>query len=72
MKVLIWSDMRHNHARKMAKMIAEGKIPNMPPGTIRHLDIFHDDWCKVFSGGYCNCDPDIVYRAPAAQPKSGS
>lgn len=24
-----------------------------------HVDIFHDDWCDIFHGGYCNCNPNI-------------
>lgn len=31
-------------------------------GTLRHIDIFHDDWCAIFKGGECNCNPDVLLR----------
>lgn len=22
-------------------------------------NVYHDDWCAIFSGGMCNCEPTI-------------
>ena len=42
-----------------AEMIRQGL--ELPPG-LHHMDIYHDDWCSIFRGGLCDCDPDIVVR----------
>lgn len=31
-------------------------------GSVSHAAVIHDDWCGIFSGGECNCDPDILIR----------
>lgn len=44
-----------------AEVIRQGcKLP--PGGQLYHVDIYHDDWCGMFSGRTCDCDPDIVIR----------
>jgi len=30
------------------------------PGTVTHVYIYHDDWCSVFRGGLCDCNPEVV------------
>lgn len=32
------------------------------PGRLYHMDIYHDNWCGIWSGRKCDCDPDIVTR----------
>jgi hypothetical protein len=29
------------------------------PGKLVNFAIAHDDWCSLFDGGPCDCDPDI-------------
>lgn len=29
------------------------------PGTVQHVGIFHDDHCKIYEGGPCDCDADV-------------
>jgi len=29
------------------------------PGKLVRLHIFHDEWCAIYEGGACNCNPDI-------------
>jgi hypothetical protein len=48
----------HNHRLKQDRLVAEGKIP-LKPGLL-HIGVAHDDWCAIFKGGFCNCDPDIL------------
>jgi len=43
-----------------AEMIRQGL--KLLPGRLCHIDIAHDDWCGIFSGRECDCDPDIVTR----------
>ena len=54
--------LRHNYYKKLLKLYEQGKLrtPNL---TL--LDIYHDEWCAINRGGYCNCDPDIRLRLPA-------
>jgi hypothetical protein len=26
------------------------------------VDIYHDPWCQIYKGGYCNCHPIIKRR----------
>ncbi|MFA5166575.1 MAG: hypothetical protein WC449_04780 [Candidatus Paceibacterota bacterium] len=52
------STTEHNYKNKMLNMIKTGKI-KCDVGLSMY-DIFHDDWCDVYTGGFCNCNPDIV------------
>jgi hypothetical protein len=47
---------KHNYFRKQMELLAAGVIR---PGQVALVDIYHDDWCQIFTGGYCNCDPEI-------------
>jgi hypothetical protein len=31
------------------------------PGEVRQILIAHDDWCDIFKGRGCNCDPDVRF-----------
>ena len=52
---------KHNYMKKLLKLQAEGKLPKV---GVNEVDVAHDDWCQVYRGGYCNCDPDIWLRRP--------
>ncbi len=47
---------KHNYQKKLEKMIRRGKIA---PAQAREIFVAHDVWCRINSGGYCNCDPAI-------------
>jgi hypothetical protein len=32
------------------------------------VNVYHDDWCRVYRGGYCDCDPEVEVR-PATEEK---
>jgi len=34
---------------------------NPKPG-LSHAYVFHDDWCAIFKGGTCDCNPDVEVR----------
>ncbi len=51
--------MKHNYYKKLMKLHAQGKLPTV---GLHEVDICHDDWCRVYRGGYCNCEPDIRVR----------
>jgi hypothetical protein len=54
---------KHNYYEKLVKLFEEGKVPR---GRITDVDICHDDWCRIYQGGYCNCEPEIK---PWPQPE---
>ena len=47
-----------NHVRKLAYLRRVGALPN----GAHKVDVLHDDWCRIFAGGNCNCDPDVKIR----------
>jgi hypothetical protein len=45
-----------NYVRKLARLIE--KNPQLR-GSAFSINICHDDWCAIYSGQPCNCDPDV-------------
>jgi hypothetical protein len=39
-------------------------------GEVNVVEVLHDDWCSIFNGGACDCDP-IVVSSPAVDRKYG-
>lgn len=67
-KVLLVSDdpfqrnpSEHNYLKKLRELRAQGKVPTVM-GKITHIHITHDDWCRIFDGMPCNCNPDITFE----------
>jgi hypothetical protein len=58
----MYDPLKHNCYKKLLKLFNEDKLPR---SCLSGVDIYHDDWCRIYRGGYCNCDPDIVVRPPA-------
>jgi DNA-directed RNA polymerase subunit M/transcription elongation factor TFIIS len=52
--------MKHNYCKKLMKLYRQGKIRT---ASLTEADIYHDGWCAINKGGYCNCDPDIELRS---------
>jgi len=47
--------LEHNYT---AKVLA---IARANPGTgLKNIAVCHDDWCAIYKGGYCNCEPDVT------------
>lgn len=53
---------KHNYMKKLIQLLEEGKLPF---GFCSGVDVYHDDWCRINRGGYCNCNPEIKVRPPA-------
>jgi len=47
---------RHNYSARLLELAAEGVLEE---GKGYITEIRHDDWCAIWGGGICNCDPDI-------------
>ena len=50
----------HNYLKKLQRLQLEGKVP-IEQGKSYDTKVAHDDWCNVYKGGECNCDPDISF-----------
>lgn len=61
-----------NYVKKLDKMKMDGKFDHIQPGTIFHNVVYHDDWCSIYKGGNCNCDPDIVIMSDEEYKKKFS
>lgn len=51
---------QHNYLKKLIAMRARGKLPIT--AGLWDLEVALDNWCRIYKGGYCNCDPDIRVR----------
>lgn len=46
----------HTYLMRLLDLHQEGKIP---AGSWHHVDVYHDDWCGIYRGDFCDCNPDI-------------
>jgi hypothetical protein len=40
------------------ELYRQGKVPKAGPMM---TDVCHDDWCGIYRGRYCNCNPEIRF-----------
>lgn len=52
---------KHNYYKKLLQLYDQGTLGK--PG-LTEIDICHDDWCAIYRGGYCNCNPEVRVRLP--------
>jgi hypothetical protein len=52
---------KHNYYKKLMKLVNRSKLPR---ARLSEVDVYHDDWCRIYRGGYRNCDPEIKFRPP--------
>jgi hypothetical protein len=50
---------KHNYYKKILDLYERGWLSGVSLGFV---DIYHDDWCGIYRGQYCNCNPDIKVR----------
>jgi len=50
----------HNYVRKINEMWETGALPR--EAGYHQIAVYHDDWCNVFQGKRCDCDPDISLK----------
>lgn len=50
----------HNYEQKLKSLWKDGTIPFA--GAVSDVLIAHDDWCGLYSGKRCDCDPIIIDR----------
>ena len=47
----------HNYLVKIRKMWETGELPRT--AGYHQIAVYHDDFCGVFEGKRCDCDPDV-------------
>ena len=50
-----------NYLRQIVKI-----LPTLTPGTGTVVDVLHDNWCSSWTGGVCDCDPELVVHREEA------
>ena len=50
---------KHNYFKKVMEL---SKLDAVKKGHST-ISIHHDEWCKIYKGKYCNCDPDVELKA---------
>lgn len=45
----------HNYLARLCAVAVQAER-----GAVTFVDVRHDDWCDIYDGGFCNCDPEIV------------
>jgi hypothetical protein len=53
--------LEHNYLQVLRDFAAENRLP---PGSMTEVETLHDDWCGIFQGKRCDCNP-VVRRAEA-------
>lgn len=58
-----------NYLRKLlADMRADPE--KYKPGKVITTTVYHDDYCDYWTGGACNCSPDIDQSEYEREPKN--
>ena len=47
----------HNYKTKIKSMIENGDLPE--GASLSTLNVYHDDFCSIFYGKKCDCNPTI-------------
>jgi hypothetical protein len=48
-----------NHSEKVKRLLAGRELA---VGGYTEIEIVHDDWCAIFAGQDCDCNPDVSIR----------
>jgi hypothetical protein len=59
--------MKHNYMKKFMQLQQQGKLPKV---GLAQVDVYHDHWCAINRGGYCNCHPEFkLHKNPHLDPR---
>ncbi|RYX81057.1 hypothetical protein EON83_25870 [bacterium] len=50
---------QHNYLKHLFDLHAS----ELKEGTVTTVAVAHDDWCQIFKGGKCNCNPTLTTTA---------
>ena len=54
---LVEEETEHEYLERVLVAVEAGQLPSEP--GLHIIDVIHDEWCAVFEGGQCNCDPEL-------------
>jgi hypothetical protein len=57
-----------SYQQKIVGLMESGKLER---GQTCHIHVYHDDWCGIFKGLDCNCNPDITPVKLGPGPSEG-
>ncbi len=57
-----------NYLKPLCWLLATGVIAPKP-GEVRFVEVAHDDWCAIFKGEPCDCEPEIGLGPVEAKPR---
>ena len=49
----------HEYLKRIQKARSQGVFG---AGEVLDLAVAHDDWCGIYKGRECNCDPRITFK----------
>jgi hypothetical protein len=49
----------HNYQKEFRRLVRAGVLKT---GEISLINVVHDDWCAIYGGSVCDCNPDILDR----------
>ena len=59
----------HNYLKPLLEATTEAMESGlMERGRVTITNVWHDDWCDIYRGGVCNCDP-VIKLQPLARPE---
>ena len=59
----------HNYLEPYLKAAFEAMETGLiERGRVTIANVMHDEWCDIYRGGICNCDPQIEFQ-PLARPE---
>lgn len=45
-----------NYLEELARVL---RSLELPPGSLTHVFVAHDDWCAFWRSARCNCNPEL-------------
>jgi hypothetical protein len=69
-------EMNRRERRRQAAMVRQAKffneyvrhLPEVGPEVlgkpvVHHIVCHHDEWCRIYDGAQCNCEPEVRFFA---------
>ncbi len=55
---------RGRYLEKIVDLMDRGELPKV---GVYQADVYHDSWCKHWTGGACDCEPIVKIRGQYGQ-----
>jgi hypothetical protein len=49
------------YRKKLEKWARKMKVEGKLPLGVSMVNVYHDDWCDIYKGLECSCEPDITF-----------